>query len=168
LYSKLYLGAQQVGAEGIRFHAAQAEGCSPIAQAWQQGREVSPVKADSRAQSLAIGNPADGNNALKTAEASGGQITSVAEDDLPTGLRTLAQYAGVLTESAGAVTTLGAQTLAEQGYFQSEDRVVLVITGDGLKGMDLVEDAVRVDHSCPADPETVLEYLTNNGVVCEA
>lgn len=166
LYSKLYAGASQIGASGVRFHGSQAAGCSPIARAFSEGAEhVNPVKAASRAHSLAIGTPADGENALKAARASGGQIVAVPEEDLPRGVSLLGKATGVLTESAGAVTALGGEALAEQGAFDSNSKVVLVITGDGLKGLDLVEDSCLASESVEASPEAVLQAAGDNVAV---
>ena len=168
LYSKLAAAADQSRpGHSIRFHAAQAEGCSPIAQAFISGEDhPRPVRPESRAHSLAIGNPADGANALRAARQSGGQIVSVPEEFLPQGVGLLGKHSGVLTESAGAVTTLGAEHLARKGAFDADSRVVLVITGDGLKGTDLVEDSVAKElKSVPADPHQVLSLLDNTAVV---
>jgi len=162
LYSKLYSAAQQTHPNNtIRFHAGQAEGCSPIAQAWNNNLEhPEPVRPNSRAHSLAIGNPADGANAIRAARASGGQIVAVPETDLPQGVSLLGKHCGVLTESAGAVTTLAAQQLAYQGHFNCNSRIVLVVTGDGLKGLDLVQDSCLTGlATCPANPDQVLERL---------
>lgn len=160
LYSKLAAGAAQVGASSIRFHGAQAAGCAPISQAFAAGVEVvQPVRPASRAHSLAIGTPADGDRALAVARASGGQIVAAPEEELPQGVALLGQTSGVLTESAGAVTTLGAQLLADQGTFAADARVVLVITGDGLKGLDLVEEAASAEASVEAKPDAVLDAV---------
>jgi threonine synthase len=160
LYSKLVSGADQADAKGIRFHGAQAAGCAPVAKAYDDAEQhVQPVKPDSRAHSLAIGNPADGDTALKAAAASEGEIVAVPESSLPQGVSILGAASGLLTESAGAVTTLGADQLAAAGKFNQASRIVLVITGDGLKGMDLVEDSVLLSESLPTCADTVLEFV---------
>ena len=160
LFSKLYSGALQASAAPVVFNGAQPQGCSPIADAFASSSDqVLPVKARSRAHSLAIGTPADGENALRAARRSGGRIVSVAEADLPRGVSLLGEACGVLTESAGAVTVLGAQLLADQGAFSSSDRVVLVVTGDGLKGLDLVEDVAEPPPPVPAESSALLARL---------
>lgn len=157
LFSKLHSAALAWDREEIRFHGAQPSGCSPIFQSFTaEENEVKPVKAQSRAHSLAIGTPADGDNALRAARLSGGSIVEVPENDLPRGVALLGGASGVLTESAGAVTTLGAELLADQGAFSPQSRVVLVITGDGLKGLDLVEDSAPPGESVAAAPQAVL------------
>jgi threonine synthase len=96
------------------------------------------VKPDTIAKSLAIGNPADGSYALDLARRSEGSIDSVSDDEIRDGIRLLAQTAGIFTETAGGVTTAVLRKLAERGDIGPDDRVVAVITGDGLKTLDAV------------------------------
>jgi threonine synthase len=121
------------------FNGAQAEGCSPVAQAFEAGQDFCrPVKPDTIAKSLAIGNPADGPYALDLARRSGGSIDSVTDEEVRDGIRLLAQTAGIFTETAGGVTTATLRKLAERGDIGPDERVVAVITGDGLKTLDAV------------------------------
>src|SRR4029078_11976987 len=134
------------------FHGAQADGCSPVARAYEEGRDVCrPVKPDTIAKSLAIGNPADGPHALELARRSASSIDSVSDDEIREGIALLAQTTGIFTETARGVTTgvlrKGAEAggttavvrkVAERGDLGPDDRVVAVITGDGLKTLDAV------------------------------
>src|SRR5256885_17046521 len=89
-----------------RSHGARAPGCSPVAQAFAAGTDVCrPVKPDTIAKSLAIGNPADGPYAVELANATGGAIESVTDDEIRAGVRLLAETTGIFTETAGGVTT---------------------------------------------------------------
>jgi threonine synthase len=120
-------------------NGAQAVGCSPVAQAWAAGTDVCrPVKPDTIAKSLAIGNPADGPYALDLAKATGGSIEAVTDDEIKAGIRLLAETTGIFTETAGGTTTATLAKLAEEGAIDADERVVLVITGDGLKTLDAV------------------------------
>ena len=120
-------------------NGAQAEGCSPVAQAYAAGHDVCrPVKPDTIAKSLAIGNPADGPYALDLARSSGGSIDAVSDDEIRAGIRLLAETTGVFTETAGGVTTATLAKLAERGDIGPDETVVLVITGEGLKTLDAV------------------------------
>jgi threonine synthase len=145
LFTKIARGFQEWLDVGLlegslpTFNGAQAEGCSPVAQAYEAGREVCrPVKPDTIAKSLAIGNPADGPYALDLARRSSGSIDSVTDDEIREGIRLLAQTTGIFTETAGGVTTAVLRKLAERGDIGSDERVVAVITGDGLKTLDAV------------------------------
>jgi threonine synthase len=120
-------------------NGAQATGCSPVAQAFEAGSDVCrPVKPDTIAKSLAIGNPADGPYAVELARATGGAVDAVTDDEIRTGIRLLAETTGIFTETAGGVTTATLAKLAERGDIGANERVVLVITGDGLKTLDAV------------------------------
>jgi threonine synthase len=122
-----------------RMSGAQADGCSPVASAFAAGHEVcKPVKPDTIAKSLAIGNPADGPYALEEARRSGGSIDSVSDAEIRAGIALLAQTTGIFTETAGGVTTATLAKLAARGEIDPEERVVLVITGEGLKTLDAV------------------------------
>jgi threonine synthase len=125
-------------------NGAQADGCSPVARAFAAGQDVCrPVKPDTIAKSLAIGNPADGPYALDLARRSGGGIDSVSDEDIRDGVRLLAETTGIFTETAGGVTTAVLAKLAERGDIDPAERVVLVITGDGLKTPDAVRGSIR-------------------------
>jgi threonine synthase len=145
LFTKIARGFQEWLDVGLvsgslpAFHGAQAEGCSPVAQAYEAGHDFCrPVKPKTIAKSLAIGNPADGPYALDLARTSEGSIESVTDDEIRAGIRLLARTTGIFTETAGGVTTAVLRKLAERGDLGADDRVVCVITGDGLKTLDAV------------------------------
>jgi threonine synthase len=128
-----------------KFNGAQALGCSPVAEAWEQGRDFcKPQRPDTIAKSLAIGNPADGPYALDLAKRSGGGIDSVTDDEIRAGIKLLAHTTGVFTETAGGVTTAVLKKLADRGEIGPDERVVLVITGEGLKTLDAVRDTFEM------------------------
>jgi threonine synthase len=134
-----------VRGETPAMNGAQAEGCSPVARAYESGWDVcKPVRPDTIAKSLAIGNPADGPYALELARGSGGSIDAVSDDEVRAGIRLLAETTGIFTETAGGVTTATLAKLAERGDIDPEERVVLAITGDGLKTLDAVRGSFDV------------------------
>jgi len=123
-------------------NGAQATGCSPVATAFAAGHDFCrPVKPRTIAKSLAIGNPADGPYALDLARATGGSIDAVSDQQIRDGIRLLAETTGVFTETAGGVTSAVLQQLAERGDIGPDERVVLVITGEGLKTLDAVRNS---------------------------
>jgi threonine synthase len=145
LFTKIARGFEEWREVGLvegelpAFCGAQPEGCSPVASAFEQERDVCrPVKPDTIAKSLAIGDPADGPYALDVARRTGGRIDAVSDDEIRDGIRLLAETSGIFTETAGGVTTAVLQKLAEEGAIGSDERVVLVITGEGLKTLDAV------------------------------
>jgi threonine synthase len=126
-------------------HGAQADGCSPVAQAFAAGTDVCrPVKPDTIAKSLAIGDPADGPYAVDLARRSGGSVDAVSDDEIRSGIRLLAETTGIFTETAGGVTTAVLAKLAERGEIDPGERVVAYITGDGLKTLDCVRGTFEV------------------------
>jgi threonine synthase len=133
---------------------AQAEGCSPVAQAFAAGTDVCrPVKPDTIAKSLAIGNPADGPYAVELANATGGVIESVTDEEIVAGIRLLAETTGIFTETAGGVTTAVLAKLAAAGRIDPDERVVAYITGDGLKTLDAVRGTASVTEIAPSVDE---------------
>jgi threonine synthase len=133
-----------------RMNGAQAEGCAPVASAFAAGHEVCrPVKPNTIAKSLAIGNPADGPYALDLARRSGGSVDAVSDEEILAGIALLAQTTGIFTETAGGVTTAVLSKLAARGEIDPDERVVLVITGDGLKTLDAVRDTFAVRTIAP-------------------
>ncbi len=148
LYTKIAKGFQEWRDLGLvgdpagplpRMNGAQADGCSPVASAYAAGHEVCrPVKPNTIAKSLAIGNPADGPYALDLARRSGGGIDAVSDEEIRAGIKLLAETTGIFTETAGGVTTAVLAKLAARGEIDPSERVVLVITGEGLKTLDAV------------------------------
>jgi threonine synthase len=131
-------------------NGAQAEGCSPVASAFASGHDVCrPVKPDTIAKSLAIGNPADGPYALDLARRSGGSVDAVSDEEIRDAIRLLAETTGIFTETAGGVTTAVLRKLAARGDIGAEERVVLVITGDGLKTLDAVKGSFETYSIAP-------------------
>jgi threonine synthase len=133
-----------------RMNGAQAEGCSPVARAFADGHEICrPVKPDTIAKSLAIGNPADGPYALELARTSGGSVDAVSDEEIRAGIALLARTTGVFTETAGGVTTAVLAKLAARGDIDPDERVVLVITGEGLKTLDAVRGSFETHTIAP-------------------
>lgn len=129
---------------------AQATGCNPVAAAFQAGHDVCrPVKPDTIAKSLAIGNPADGPYAIELARQTEGTITDVTDDEIKDGIRLLAETTGIFTETAGGVTTATLKKLATTGAIGPDERVVLVITGEGLKTLDAVRGTFECNEIDP-------------------
>lgn len=118
---------------GPRQIGGQAAGCEPVAAAFRSGTPVTPVRPDSLARSLAIGNPADGDFAVATARHTGGAIHTVAEDAIGENMALLARTTGVFGETATGVTLGALRAAVQAGEVGAADRVVLLVTGDGLK-----------------------------------
>lgn len=126
-----------------RISGAQAEGCGPVATAYKAGTfDVQPVKPDTIARSLAIGDPADGYYALRAVDETGGAVEAATDDEIVAGMRLLAETEGVFAETAGGVTVACLQKLVEQGAVGPDEQVVAVISGNGYKTIEAVEPTV--------------------------
>ncbi|HKG36581.1 MAG TPA: threonine synthase [Solirubrobacterales bacterium] len=139
-----------VSGELPRFNGAQADGCSPVATAYAEGWDVCrPQRPETIAKSLAIGDPADGPYALELARGTGGGIDSVGDAEIRDGIRLLAETTGIFTETAGGVTVATLAKLAERGDVGAGERVVVVITGEGLKTLDATRETFAMDEIDP-------------------
>ncbi len=160
LFTKIARGFEEWLALGLvqgelpTFNGAQATGCSPVAAAFEAGHDFCrPVKPDTIAKSLAIGNPADGPYALDLARRTGGGVDSVSDEEIRQGIRLLARTTGIFTETAGGVTVATLAKLAERGDIDPSERVVAYITGEGLKTLDTVRgtfETIAIDASYDA------------------
>ena len=149
LFTKIHKGFEELQTYGlideceVRMVGAQATGCSPIATAWQNGTtNIRPVKPDTIAKSLAIGNPADGYYALKTMAATDGGAASVSDAEVVEGIQLLAESEGVFAETAGGVTIAGLRQALQREIIDPDESTVAFITGGGLKTADAVEPHV--------------------------
>jgi len=130
-------------APSVRVSGAQAAGCSPVATAFAEGTDaIRPVKPDTIAKSLAIGNPADGWYALQTVRRSGGALAAVTDDEIRDGIRLLARTEGIFAETAGGVTIATLAKLAAAGVVRRDERVVAYVTGHGLKTIEALSSSV--------------------------
>jgi len=146
LFTKIHKGFREFVKVGlvedkeVRFSGAQAEGCSPIAAAFKEGRDfVSPVKPNTIAKSIAIGNPADGVYALELARQTQGNIESATDGEIIEGIQLLAETEGIFTETAGGTTIAVLKKLVEAGKIDPEETTVVYITGNGLKTQEAVQ-----------------------------
>ena len=143
-----------------RVSGAQPEGCRPVAQAFLDGaEEVTPVKPDTIARSLAIGAPADGYFALKVARATGGHIEWCTEQEIREGIQLLASTEGVFTETAGGVTIANLKRMAEQGIIKPGEEVVAYVTGNGYKTIEALEGFLEPSYSVAPDLDEFLAVL---------
>lgn len=132
-----------IGKVNTKIFAAQASGCSPVTTAIKEGRNfIKPVKPNTIAKSIAIGNPADGYYGIKTTKESGGYGEDVTDEEIVEGIKLLAQTEGIFTETAGGVTVAVTKKLIDQGRIKKNELTVISITGNGLKTQEAVANSV--------------------------
>lgn len=149
MLTKIHKGLGELAKLGLieekntRVFGAQAEGCNPVARAYEAGHDfVSPVKPKTIAKSLAIGNPADGIYALDVIRKTNGAAAQVSDEEIVAGIRLLAETEGVFTETAGGVTIACLKKLVEAGKINPEGSTVAYITGIGLKTQEAITGKV--------------------------
>ena len=126
-----------------KIHAAQAAGCAPVVRALEEGLDFpDPVKPNTIAKSIAIGNPADGFQVLSTVRSSGGSGAMVSDDQILGAIHLLAETEGIFTEPAGGTTLAATMQLIERGVIPRDESIVVSITGNGYKTSEVVRDRV--------------------------
>ncbi|MCZ7528125.1 MAG: threonine synthase [Acidimicrobiia bacterium] len=144
----------------VRVSGAQATGCSPVATAWLEDSDtIRPVKPHTIAKSLAIGNPADGYFALDAVRQTRGGMASVSDEEVVEGIRLLARTEGIFAETAGGVTVAALKRLAEEGIVRPDERVVVYVTGLGLKTLEAVAPHVGPTATIPPSLDAFREVF---------
>ncbi len=146
-----------------KIYSAQAAGCAPVVNAIRRGGDlIEPVKPQTIAKSIAIGNPADGYYVLGAVRKSGGWGEAVTDAEIVDGIRLLARTEGIFTEPAGGTTVAVTKKLIELGRIPRDESIVICVTGNGYKTIEAVTDAVPVPHEISArleDFDTLYEGL---------
>mgnify|MGYP001772858171 CR=1 FL=1 len=150
LLTKIYKGIKELYELGfldsfdIKFYAAQAEGCAPVATAFLNKTDIiKPVKPSTIAKSIAIGNPADGVYALEVLKKTNGYADVASDKEIVEGIKLLAETEGVFTETAGGTTIAVTKKLIEKNIIPKDEEIVVCITGNGLKTQEVLVDNIK-------------------------
>src|SRR5215471_10489503 len=140
LLPRIFRGLRELKEIGLvdgalpKIHAAQAAGCAPVVNALEQGLEFpDPVRPSTIAKSIAIGNPADGFQVVRTVRETGGSGVASTDEAILKAIDLLAETEGIFTEPAGGATLAGAASLIRRGVIPKDESVVVCITGNGYK-----------------------------------
>jgi threonine synthase len=158
LLPRIYKGLREMKEVGLasgtlpKIHAAQPSGSAPVIRALEQGLEFpDPVKPNTIAKSLAIGNPADGFQVVKVVNETGGTGAMVSDEEILDAIQLLASTEGIFTEPAGGTTVAATRALIKRGAIKPGDSVVICVTGNGYKTAEVmaqrVEAPVRIGRS---------------------
>lgn len=129
----------------VRVYGAQASGCAPVSAAFALGHDVvQPVRPDTIAKSLAIGNPADGPYVLDVVRRTGGVVADAPDAEIVDSIRLLAATEGIFGETAVGVTIAVLRRLLAAGQIDPDEETVIINSGDGLKTLNAVAEAVSV------------------------
>jgi len=122
-----------------RVYAAQAAGCAPVVRALEAGLDYpEPVRPDTIAKSIAIGNPADGYQVVQTVKSTGGSGAAVSDAQIIEAIQLLAQTEGIFTEPAGGTTLAATIDLVKRGVIPRDESIVVCVTGNGYKTSEVV------------------------------
>ncbi len=150
LFTRIWKGLDELAMLGLiepvntHMYVTQAAGSSPIVNAFQAGTQhVHPVKPNTIAKSIAIGNPADGYYALRVARQSGGGACAVSDEEIIAGIKLLAQSEGIFAEAAGGVVIAALKKLAASGEIKRDELTVAFITGAGPRTQEVIKDIVQ-------------------------
>ncbi len=151
-----------VDGRDYRVFGAQATGCNPVSTAFANGLDViRPVKPDTIAKSLAIGNPADGPYALDAVRRSNGAIGDVSDEEVVEGIRLLAETEGIFAETAGGVTVAVTRKLLAEGKLDPAGETVIVNTGEGLKTLDAISSGTGFSATISPSVDLVAEVIAS-------
>jgi threonine synthase len=135
----------------FKIYSAQASGCAPVVQAIHKQTDlIAPVKPNTIAKSIAIGNPADGFYVLKAVRESGGWGESVTDEEIVEGIQLLARTEGIFTEPAGGTTVAVTKKLIQMGRIPRDESIVISVTGNGYKTLEAVMGTVDQPYRIPA------------------
>jgi threonine synthase len=150
LFTRIWKSLDELSMLGLiqpvntHMYVTQAAGSSPIVNAFEAGiLHVHPVKPNTIAKSIAVGNPADGYYALRVARQSGGGASAVTDEEVVEGMRLLAKTEGIFAETAGGVVIAGLRKLVTSGIIRRNELTVVFITGAGLKTQEVVAGGVH-------------------------
>lgn len=146
-----------------KIHGAQAENCAPIVHAFKEQTDfIKPVKTPNTiVKSLAIGNPADGYYALDTMKSTGGAGENPSDDETVAGIRMLAKYTGIFTETAGGVVMAATKRLIDSGKIGKDESIVLCITGNGLKTQEALHGEFKISAAIKPDIKEFEQLVEN-------
>lgn len=152
--------AELLRTQHVAMHGVQAEGCSPVATAFQKKSElIQPVNPATIAKSLAIGNPADGLYALKIIRETGGSAVAVSDNEIIQGMKLLARMEGIFAEPAGGAAIAALDKLARARAFKPTDKVVAVVSGLGMKTPETIQDRLKSPRAIEPTIERLEEFF---------
>lgn len=145
-----------------RLIGVQAEGSSPLVQAWNKGisaADMRPVDAETIADSISAGLPRDRAKALRAVRQTDGAFVSVSDEDIIASIPVFARLTGVFAEPAAAAVYAGARRAVQLGYIQRDERCVLLSTGSGLKDIKRAQQSVTGGLRVAPSIDSVIQTL---------
>lgn len=142
----LYLGFHDLLAAGMiqrapRLAAVQASACDPVYRAWRAHLQNVPVvdKRPTAAEGISVAKPVRGKAILQAIRESNGVVTTVEDEEVWTALETLGQE-GIYVEPTAAAAPAALRKLQQADVVGTDEMVVVMLTGSGLKATDKIVD----------------------------
>ena len=147
-----------------RLISVQAEGCCPLNRAIAENKPWEPMEENTLADSIAVGVPRNADKALRAIRESNGVVVNVSDQEILAAAKLLGRTCGVFGEPAGVTGTAGVRKLCQQGVLGSDDTVVSVVTGNGLKDVANAIRACGEPISIPSDMNQLLDAFAARGI----
>jgi threonine synthase len=147
-----------------RLLGVQAECARPVVNAFESGSDLVPTAADTIADSIAVGTPRNWRRAIAIIKKSGGSMIAVPDREILDAIRITARLGGVFGEPAGVAGVAGLRRGRDSGVIGSEESVLVVITGNGLKDIDSARKAAGEPISITPEISSLEEALSERGV----
>jgi len=147
-----------------RLVAVQPEGSAAIVNALRSAaKTITPVRgAASVADSLTVETPRNALQCLRAVRASQGAGVTVSDSSIVEAIAELARLTGVFAEPAAAAALAGLRAALEQKLIGRDERVVLLITGTGLKDIPAASRAIKRPKPIPPNLDAVAQRLRNS------
>ena len=164
----VWKGLSEMHAVGIlprlpRLLGVQADGARVIVDAFHSGADrVTPRETHTVADSIDVGTPRNDMKALQAVRAAGGQLLAVDDDAILEAVRTTPRLSGVFGEPAGVAGVAGVRAAVARGLVHPDARVLVVVTGNGLKDVDTVRRAVGDPITCDPELDLLEEALARH------
>lgn len=143
-----------------RMVGVQAVGSNPVNRAFREGKsEFKYIKPNTLADSISVGIPRNGLKALRALRESDGDVADVTDSEILSAMKLLARSTGVFGEPAGVTGLAGLIRLIRQGVIKKSEKVVLVVTGNGLKDVKSAMAAVRKPAVVKPSMDDLIKHL---------
>lgn len=143
-----------------RLMGVQAEGAAAVYNAWRDGKaDITPVSGHTIADSINVDRPRDGRRAVRAIRQTGGEASTVTDDEILDALRVLARETAVFAEPAAGAAVAGLFKAVKEGRVGADESVVVVITGNGLKDVNSAIQAAGQPHIIDPDLKAVRAAL---------
>jgi threonine synthase len=137
----------------------QAQGAAPLYRAWKNRKPLEPVEPKTIADSISVGIPRNGVMALRDLYRWEGRMVTVTDEEILEAMRILGQESGVFGEPAGVASLAGLIKALREGMVEKKDKVVVIITGNGLKDVSAALHAVSMPEAIDPTLESVEQAL---------